>query len=108
MAKTSTSFKPGEVNNPNGRPKREWTVAGLIQDAMERQDETGVPYKKIVYDKLVDLAKSGDVVAIKEINNRLDGMPKQAIEQKVEVTHVVPILGGVSNVPINDSNPKTS
>lgn len=47
---------------------------------MEEQDETGVPYKKAVYNKLVSLAKKGDVMAIKEINNRLDGMPKQVNE----------------------------
>lgn len=72
--------KTGSAANPNGRPKREWTVAGLIEQAMEEQDETGVPYKKAVYNKLVSLAKKGDVMAIKEINNRLDGMPKQVNE----------------------------
>jgi len=74
-------FKPGVVTNPNGRPKREWTVAGLIEQAMEQEDETGVPYKKAVYEKLVLLAKNGDMLAVKEINQRLDGMPKQTIEQ---------------------------
>ena len=86
MAKTSTSFKPGEVNNPKGRPKREWTVQGLIEQAMEQQSETGVPHKKIVYEKLVSLAVSGDMVAIKEVNNRLDGMPKQSIDPNNSIT----------------------
>ena len=80
MGKNQTSFKPGEVNNPKGRPKREWTVQGLIEQAMEQESETGVPHKKIVYEKLVSLAVSGDMVAIKEVNNRLDGMPKQGID----------------------------
>lgn len=66
--------------NRDGRPKREWTVAGLIEQAMEQEDETGVPYKKAVYDKLVLLAKNGDIQAVKEINQRLDGMPKQTID----------------------------
>ena len=65
--------------NKDGRPKRDWTVAGLIEQAMEEEDETGVPYKKAVYNKLVSLAKNGDVMAIKEVNNRLDGMPSQSV-----------------------------
>lgn len=70
----------GTTPNPNGRPKRDWTVQGLIEEAMEEQDETGVPAKKIVYRKLVALAKKGDPTAIREINNRLDGMPKQSTD----------------------------
>ena len=82
MGRSSTTMKPGETLNPNGRPKRDWTVAGLIEQAMEEEDETGVPYKKAVYNKLVSLAKNGDVAAIKEVNNRLDGMPKQTLEHE--------------------------
>lgn len=74
--------KKGSQANPNGRPKREWTVVGLIEQAMEEQSKTGVPYKKAVYDKLVKLAADGDIPAIKEINNRLDGMPKQSVEHE--------------------------
>jgi len=80
MANRPQLFKKGQSGNPKGRPKRDWTVAGLIEEAMEAEDETGIPYKKAVYDKLVLLAKKGDVMAIKEINNRLDGMPKQSVE----------------------------
>lgn len=80
MAKTSTSFKPGEVHNPNGRPPRDWTVKGLIEDALEEQDETGVPYKKAVTNKLRQLALKGDIQAIKEIHNRLDGMATQDVK----------------------------
>jgi hypothetical protein len=71
--------KTGAAANPKGRPKREWTVAGLIEEAMEQEDETGVPYKKAVYNMLVSKAKAGDMVAVKEVNQRLDGMPKQDI-----------------------------
>lgn len=70
-------FPKGVSGNPNGRPKREWTWAGLIEDAMEEQDETGIPYKKTVTRKLRQLAKAGDITAIKEVMNRMDGMPTQ-------------------------------
>ncbi len=80
--------KTGADANPNGRPKREWTVAGLIEDALENPIEVDgkqVPTKKVVYDKLVELASKGDMLAIKEINNRLDGMPTQAIKHSGEI-----------------------
>ena len=66
-----------ERRNLNGRPKREWTVAGLIEEALEEQDTDGVSYKIKVTDKLRQLALRGDMNAIKEINQRLDGMPVQ-------------------------------
>lgn len=96
--KTSTSFKPNDPKiNRNGRPKREWTVAGLIEEAMEEQDEKGISYKQIVYRRLVELARRGDMLAVKEINNRLDGMPAQ----KTDITSggkplPTPIYGGKS------------
>jgi len=82
MSNPNPSYKipKGTTPNPNGRPKREWTVAGLIEEAMEAEAETGVPYKKAVYTKLVEMARAGDIMAIKEVNQRLDGMPQQAID----------------------------
>lgn len=80
MARSSTTMKPGQTLNPNGRPKREWTVAGLIEEALEEQDIDGVPYKKKVTEKLRQLALRGDMNAIKEVHQRLDGMPVQKNE----------------------------
>lgn len=78
MPKTSTSFKAGDPKiNRDGAPKKEWTMAGLYREAAEEMDATGVPKKVIIARKLVSLAAKGDVVAIKEIGNRLDGMPTQ-------------------------------
>ena len=72
--------------NREGRPPRNWTVSGLIEEAMEEADETGVPAKKIIYQKLVALAKRGDMLAVKEINQRLDGMPKQSNDVNANIT----------------------
>lgn len=77
MSNPDNYFKPGQSGNPKGRPKRDWTVQSLIEEAMEESDESGIPAKKIIYQKLVNLAKRGDIQAVKEINQRLDGMPQQ-------------------------------
>lgn len=76
----STSWKKGQSGNPNGRPPKEWTMTQLYKDAGEEADETGEPRKKIVARKLWEIAQKGDVTAIKELGNRIDGMPKQVIE----------------------------
>jgi len=77
MGKSSTSVKPGQVLNPNGRPKKAWTMASLIRDAAEEEDENGVPRKVAIAKKLAELAAKGEMVAVKEFNQRMDGMPIQ-------------------------------
>jgi len=104
MAKTSTSFKPGEVNNPNGRPKKGYSITEWFKEMLASKPEVKDALGKSITKKALE----GDVTAQKLVWSYMDGMPSQAIEQKLEVTHVIPILGGVSNVPINDSNPKTT
>ena len=91
MPKTSTSFKKGNKFG-KGAPKKEWTIKGLIQEALERKDKQGVTDKQYVYEKLVDLAKSGDMAAQREMNNRLEGMPKQKSEVTIkDITGLVSV-----------------
>lgn len=92
MSNIPTQFKPGKSGNPNGRPKRDWTWSGLLEEAMEETDETGEPYKKIIARKLRALGIKGDTTAIKDLMNRMDGMPQQStdVTSKGEKILVVP------------------
>jgi hypothetical protein len=85
MGKSNTSFVPGESGNPDGRPPKDWTMTQLYKDAGEEADETGESRKKIVARKLWEIAQKGDVTAIKELGNRIDGMPKQSVEHSGEI-----------------------
>lgn len=82
----STGFhtNPERINR-KGAPKKEWTWAGLIRDAMERRNLDGESVKEAVADVLVGKAMEGDVAALKELGNRLDGLPKQSIEHSSDV-----------------------
>lgn len=64
-------------------PKSDKIWADAVRRAVNRRLENveGKP-KKIerLADNLVDLALDGDVTAIKEVGDRLDGKPKQASE----------------------------
>lgn len=93
MAKTSTSFVKGDPRiNRDGRPKEPWTMTGLYKEALDEESETGVPRKIIVARKLVQLAERGDVVAIKELGNRIDGMPQQKTDLTTNGKDINPVL----------------
>ena len=104
MSNKDTQFKPGQSGNPDGRPKKGYSITEWFKEMLASKPEV----KDAIGKSIMKKALEGDVTAQKLVWSYMDGMPSQAIEQKVEVTHVIPILGGVSNVPINDSNPKTT
>ena len=99
MAKTSTSYKPGHSGNIKGAPKREWTWAGVIQEAVEQLEEDGTPIKSSVVKSLIREAKRGNIMATKELMNRMDGMPVQAVENKTEGSLEIKI---VEDKPTNE------
>jgi hypothetical protein len=78
-------FPPGVSGNPNGRPPKEWTWRSLLLEAAEEMDVdpiTGekVPVKKIMARKLVTKGKEGDVQALKEFGDRVDGKSGQSVD----------------------------
>lgn len=73
-------FEPGKSGNPLGPPKKEKSFANMLRIAISEasKDGTGTKLRKVA-EKLVDVALEGDVSAIKEIADRLDGKVAQAI-----------------------------
>lgn len=72
--------RPHDINLIGG-PKKEWTWTGLIKKALEQvEKDSGMQYKELVTNSLINKALSGDVVAIKEIGNRIEGIPNQQID----------------------------
>lgn len=64
-------------------PKSDKIWADAVRRAVMRrlENEEGKPQKiERLADKLVELALDGETVALKEIGDRLDGKPKQAVE----------------------------
>jgi hypothetical protein len=74
------TFGPNNVANPHGRPKKTWTMTDLIEDSLNEADETGEPYKKIIARKLRSIAVRGDLQAIKEVIDRMDGKAKESVD----------------------------
>ena len=77
MTNPATQFKPGNTVSADGR---RWRQA--INKAVSR--EVGSKRNRIMAldklaDTLVDAGLAGDIAAIKEIGNRLDGMAHQSV-----------------------------
>lgn len=83
-------FAPGQSGNPGGRPKTR-----PFKDALKKLiDESGVDGDnlRLIAQALITKASAGDVQAIKEIGDRLDGKVPQSIvgdddEDPINVLH---------------------
>lgn len=82
-------FKKGQSGNPKGAPKREWTWAGVLADAVEEMAKDGKPMKVHIARSLLAEALKGNVLAQKELMNRMDGMPAQPHDVQGNLTVVI-------------------
>lgn len=81
MAKTSTSFKKGEVHNPNGRPPKGYSITEWFKEMLNSKPEV----KDAIGKSIMTKALEGDVTAQKMVWQYMDGMPKQAIDGQMEI-----------------------
>ncbi len=75
-------FEKGKSGNPGGRPKtKHWrdAIRRAVLDTEEPDPNSAVRNIDRLALALVEKALSGDVPAMKEIGDRLDGKPSQAI-----------------------------
>ena len=97
-------FQPGQSGNPNGRPKTK-----PFKDALRKAiDAAGTDDSalELVAAALLAKAQDGDVQAIKEIADRLDGKVAQAITGGEDGDNPVSILHRIERVIVSpkDSN----
>ena len=85
MARSSTTWKKGFAPNPNGRPKKEYSIVQTIKDMMA----TDPGKKRKLAEKIYEMAEKGDVVAMKTIIQYMDGMPHQTQDIDMNVSNVV-------------------
>jgi hypothetical protein len=80
-------FKPGQSGNPNGRPRK-----ALLSDALRRQLAIALPgmsertQAEAIAAALIREAIDGNVQAAREIGDRTEGKPAQAIALDLEVS----------------------
>lgn len=84
-------IKPGSRLNPAGRPKGILSWTGMLKKVIEedyavRGDGTKVSKLEAVAKKLIELSIQGEVQAIRELGDRLEGKPKQTVEGDLKLT----------------------
>lgn len=93
------AYKPGESGNPGGRPKaKPFADALRMEIAAAGADGKAL---RIVAAKLLEKAAEGDMQAIKELADRVDGKVAQAIiggdeDDNPIVTEII-----IRGVPVN-------
>ncbi len=81
------------AGNPGGgRRKEKMGFDALMLEMKSAEDIRGM---RVIARQLLDLAAGGDLQAIKEVFNRIDGMPVQQIDQNVDVRSYVAELPSV-------------
>jgi len=93
---TGKGFVPGRSGNPAGRPKGSFSLVEMIkkklQEIPEGKDRTYAEYfvEQIMKKSVIE----GDTSMMKDMINRVDGMPRQNIG----------LDGGAEGLPINILN----
>lgn len=72
-------FAPGQSGNPAGRPKRAKLWQEAIQRAIKRREQEDPQALEKLADKLLSKVNEGDVAAMKEFGDRMDGKVPQGI-----------------------------
>ena len=70
--------------NRKGRPKKGQSLTDILDYNLDMKNKDGVLYRDGVAKKLIQLALSGDVAAIKYIMDRIDGRPAETIKASVQ------------------------
>jgi hypothetical protein len=85
---TPTAFKPGQSGNPAGRPKS-ITLSEALRIELAKvlpNDTRERTFAELIAQQLVKAAATGNILAAKEIADRTEGKPKQAIAMDMNVT----------------------
>jgi hypothetical protein len=96
MAKTSTSFKKGEVHNPDGRPKKGYSITEWFKEMLNSNPEV----KDAIGKSIMKKALEGDTTAQKLVWSYMDGQPKQAVEHSGDIKVTIEDYGTKSIIPV--------
>jgi hypothetical protein len=85
-------YKPGTSGNPEGRPKGSLSLVAILKEELGKIPEgEKEDYAHLLINKAIDKAVTdGDTSTIRDLINRIDGIPRQSIG----------LYGGEDNEPM--------
>jgi hypothetical protein len=87
-------FKKGQSGNPNGRPRKEFTISDLLRAKLDEEVEvfdkatkeiSKIKNSDLVVDRILRAVRNGEKWAIEMLLDRIEGKPQQRIEQTTEI-----------------------
>lgn len=109
------AFTKGTSGNPSGRVKTKEFTDMLRLAVLEIHPETKLKKLRVIANKLADLACEGDVAAIREIGDRLDGKSIASVDittrhadpRDVPDSELIDIATGSSNGASGETGSET-
>lgn len=79
----------GSILNPNGKPRGTKHLSSILQEKISSSTNNGTLTTdgEIILNKVIEMAKSGDIRAIELIWERLEGKSSQPIEHSSTMTY---------------------
>lgn len=91
-----TQFKKGRSGNPDGKPSGTLNIRTLIKKVWSEEiiDDNGneIVLGLLVVKAMFEKAAGGDVAAFKALCERLEGMPKQELDQNIVRYTQMPVI----------------
>ena len=81
---TQGRWVAGISGNPAGRPAGSGSIVTELRRMVQQEDATGVSPAERIASQLLTLAQTGDLRAIREVIDRLDGSPRQSVVRMSE------------------------
>lgn len=76
-------IKPGSILNPEGKPKGTKHMSTILSGALGLSNKDGLTNQEIIIQKVIDLAKEGNMKAIELVWNRVEGKSPITIERNI-------------------------
>lgn len=74
-------WKPGQTGNPGGRPRTK-PITDRVRDALEEIGEDGRPLAAAVVREWLQMIVDGDLAALRELLDRVEGPLTQALKHE--------------------------
>ena len=84
--KVGNRFKEGNNANPNGR---HGSMSDLFKELAEAEDDKGKTRKEKILNKVLSMAENGSLKAAEIYMNRVEGKPREYVEQRIRKDEIV-------------------